>query len=224
MRVSQACPVKKREKKSEKEKKTREKRKKERNSQTQTRPGSNASLKISHVYSLLCFQIFLSQNHWNGCDPISLQGKKKKSHSHASASISHSSSSSSLTSKLSKCGAFLTSAPCIRRGQGDRTLDLDPISAELEKRRRRRCLILSTLFTLAIILGIFLVTSFVMFVISSYRKYTFYFFSSTCCLFTCICVVFLFLFTLDTSLTKCCYFAFFIQRVTMALPHLAVWS
>ena len=166
-------------------------------------PGFKCISEMSHVYSLGIFSIlcllqnFLSQNHWNGCDPISFQSKKKKSHSHASASISHSSSSSSLTSKLSKCGAFLTSASCVKKNSRhiDATLDLDPITAELEKRRRRRCLILSTLFTLAIILGIFLVTSFVMFVISSYRK----------CQFTLCFLSFLHL--LDTSLTKCSSFS-----------------
>ena len=52
-----------------------------------------------------------------------------------------------------------------------RGLDFDPIREEMEKRRRRKCLLLGSLFTIAVFLAIMLLSSFIMFVVSSYRKY-----------------------------------------------------
>lgn len=47
----------------------------------------------------------------------------------------------------------------------------DPIREEIEKRRRRKCLLLGSLFTIAVFLAVMLLSSFIMFVVSSYRKY-----------------------------------------------------
>lgn len=52
-----------------------------------------------------------------------------------------------------------------------RGMDFDPIREEMEKRRRRKCLLLGSLFTIAVFLAIMLLSSFIMFVVSSYRKY-----------------------------------------------------
>jgi hypothetical protein len=48
----------------------------------------------------------------------------------------------------------------------------DPIREEIEKRRRRKCLLLGSLFTIAVFLAIMLLSSFIMFVVSSYRKFS----------------------------------------------------
>jgi hypothetical protein len=71
---------------------------------------------------------------------------------------------SSFTDKILNCfsGSSMTTKT---------EMDFDPIEAELEKRRRKKCLLLSLLFTIALVIGIFLVTSFVLFTLSSYREY-----------------------------------------------------